>query len=125
MTLSTSTSFSGAMAAAVLFAACAATPARAQAPTIFGTTTSPDGLLTLVLSATNPSDAVGVSNTYTWTAINNSPTIALSGVALGSHWGDYCSACVSPSGPTLISLAPGCGGQSPAEFPTNIAHFGV
>jgi uncharacterized repeat protein (TIGR01451 family) len=125
MTFSKITTFSAAMAAALMFSICMATPARAQAPTVFGTTTSDDGLLTLVLSSANPSDAVGVNNTYTWTAINNSPTIALSGVTLGSHWGDHCPLCVSPSGPTLISMAPGCGSQSPDEFPQEIAHFGV
>jgi len=125
MTFSKNTTFSAAMAAALMFSICTATPARAQAPTVFGTTTSPDGLLTLVLTAANPSDAVGVNNTYTWTAINNSQTIALSGVTLGSHWGDYCPGCVSPTGPTLISLSPGCGSQSPAEFPEEVAHFGV
>ena len=124
MTLSKITTFSGAMAAAIVFAVGMATPARAQAQTVFGTTTSPDGLLTLVLTATNPTDAVGVNNTYTWTATNNSPN-PLSGVALGSHWGDYCSLCVSPTGPTLISLSPGCGGQAPSDFPEAVAHFGV
>jgi uncharacterized repeat protein (TIGR01451 family) len=109
-----------------LFAACTATPARAQtAPTVLQTSSSPDGLLTLVLSSTNPSDAVGVNNTYTWTATNNSATVTLTGVILGSHWGDYCPICTSPLGPTLISIAPGCGGQSPSEFPEAIAHFGV
>ncbi|HXB75566.1 MAG TPA: DUF11 domain-containing protein [Candidatus Acidoferrales bacterium] len=115
----------GSMAAAVLFAVCTATPARAQAaPTVLQTSTSPDGLLTLVLSSTNPSDAVGVNNTYTWTAINNSATVTLTGVILGSHWGDYCPACVSPVGPTLISMAPGCSGQGADEIPPD-AHFGV
>lgn len=113
-------------AAALLLAVSTATPLRAQtASTVLQSSTSPDGLLTLVLSSTNPSDAVGVNNTYTWTATNNSATVTLTGVILGSHWGDYCPGCVSPLGPTLISLAPGCGGQSPAEFPEAIAHFGV
>jgi hypothetical protein len=91
MTFSKMTTFSGAMAAAVLSAVCIATPARAQvAPTVLQTKTSSDGLLTLVLSSTNPSDAVDVDNTYTWTAINNSTTVTLTGVILGSHWGDWC-----------------------------------
>jgi uncharacterized repeat protein (TIGR01451 family) len=128
------TNFSCAIAAAILFTVCAATPARAQAaPTVLQTATSSDGMLTLALSSTNPSDAVGVNNTYTWTATNNSRIITLSSVILGSHWGDWCvggsavgnSCAASPTGPTLISLAPGCGGQSPDEFPTDIAHFGV
>ena len=80
MTFSTNKTFLGAIAAAALFAVCTATPARAQAaPTVLQTATSPDGLLTLVLSSTNASDAAGVDNTYTWTAVNNSQTIALTG----------------------------------------------
>lgn len=126
MTFSKIASFSGAMAAAAWFTVCTATPAHAQAaPTVLQTSTSADGLLTLVLSSTNPSDAVGVNNTYTWTAINNSAAVTLTGVILGSHWGDYCPGCASPSGPSLVSIAPGCGGQSPNEFPVSIAHFGV
>jgi len=124
MTYSKITTFSSAMAAAVLFVVCTATPVRAQAPTVLQTATSPDGLLTLVLSSTNPSDAVGVDNTYTWTAINNSGTVTLTGVVLGSHWGDWCPACDSPPGPTLISIAPGCAGQGASEIPPD-AHFGV
>ncbi|HYL74028.1 MAG TPA: DUF11 domain-containing protein [Bryobacteraceae bacterium] len=114
------------VAIGVVWALLVSLQARAQvAPTVLQTSTSPDGLLTLVLSSSNPTDAVGVNNTYTWTAINNSATVTLTGVILGSHWGDYCSGCVSPSGPTLISIGPGCGGQSPSEFPEAIAHFGV
>lgn len=122
-------------AMALLFAICIAGPARAQvAPTVLQTSTSTDGLLTLVLSSSNPSDAVNVNNTYTWTVTNNSSTITLNGVILGSHWGDYCIGATTavtncpiapPTGPTLISLAPGCGGQSPSEFPTDIAVFGI
>src|SRR5215471_14975231 len=120
------TNFTDAIAAAILFAVCTATPAGAEvAPTVLQTKISADGLLTLVLSSTNPSDAVNVNNTYTWTATNNSNTITLTGVILGSHWGDYCvntpgasilsSTCpvAPPEGPTLVSLASGCGGQSP------------
>jgi uncharacterized repeat protein (TIGR01451 family) len=100
-------------------------PGRAQvAPTVLQTATSSDGLLTLVLSSSNPSDAIGVNNTYTWTA-TNSGAVTLTGVVLGSHWGDYCPGCSSPSGPTLISMAPGCAGQSANESPEQIAHFGV
>ena len=116
----------GSLAAAALLAVCTATPARAQtAPTVLQTSTSPDGLLTLVLSSSNPSDAVGVNNTYTWTTINSSTTVTLTGVILGSHWGDYCPGCPTPLGPTLISLSAGCAGQPPAEVPEQIAHFGV
>lgn len=111
-------------ALSLLFAVCPANPGFAQTgPTVLQTATSPDGLLTLVLSAANPSDTVGVNNTYTWTAVN-SGTVTLTGVVLGSHWGDYCPGCVSPPGPTLISLAPGCAGQGAAEIPPD-AHFGA
>jgi uncharacterized repeat protein (TIGR01451 family) len=133
------TIFSGAIAAAVLFAVCIAAPARAQGAgvnlqTLPATATSTDGLLTVTLSSTNPSDAVNVNNTYTWTATNNSRTVTLTGVILGSHWGDYCigananiDTChIAPTtGPTLISLAPGCGGQSSNEFDDTIARFGI
>jgi uncharacterized repeat protein (TIGR01451 family) len=133
------TIFSGAIAAAVLFAVCIATPARAQGAgvnlqTLPATATSTDGLLTVTLSSTNPSDAVDVNNTYTWTVTNNSRTSALTGVILGSHWGDYCigasaniNSChiAPPAGPALISLAPGCGGQSSNEFDDTIARFGI
>ena len=114
-----------AIAAAALFALCTIEPVTAQvAPTVRGTVTSNDGLLTLVLSSANPSDATGVNNTYTWTAINNSMTTTLTGVILGSHWGDYCGGHCTPPGPTLISIAAGCGGQGASEIPAD-AHFGV
>lgn len=133
------TSFSGAMAAALLFAICIATPAGAQAVTALqlpATVTSSDGLLTVTLSSANPSDAVNVNNTFTWTATNNSTTDTLTRVVLGSHWGDYCvgspgilgDACTIafPEGPTLVSLASGCGGQSAGDLPgSNVAVFGV
>lgn len=112
------------VAAAALFALSTVTPARAQTATLLQSATSPDGVLTLTLSSANPSDAVGINNTYTWTA-TNSGAVTLTGVVLGSHWGDYCSGCISPSGPTLISMAPGCAGQSANEIPEKIAHFGV
>ena len=86
--------------------------------------TSSDGLLTLVLSSSSGSDTAGVNNTYTWTARNNSTTVTLTGVTLGSHWGDYCGAfSCTPPGPTLIA-APGCAGQGPDEIPLD-ASFGV
>ena len=115
MTFSSKTVSAAIAATAAFFAVCGAAPASAQVtPTVLQTATSADGLLTLVLSSTNPSDAVGVDNTYTWTAINNS-NITLTGVVLGSHWGDWCvggsavgnSCAAPPTGPTLISLAPG------------------
>lgn len=122
--------------AAALFLTWAATPARAQvAPPVLQTKTSSDGLLTLVLSSTNASDDTGIDNTYTWTATNNSKTSTLGEVVLGSHWGDYCISATAatvnncpvapPNGPTLISLSPGCATQSPDEFPTNVAVFGI
>src|SRR4029077_4454142 len=83
-----------------------------------------DGLLTLVLSSTNASDTAGVDNTYTWTAINNSQTIALTGGTLGSHWGDWGGGFnCTPPGPTLIST-PGCAVQGVNDIPSD-AHFGV
>jgi uncharacterized repeat protein (TIGR01451 family) len=114
-------------AAAISLAVCIATPAGAQTgPTLLQEKTSADGLLTLGLWSSNGSDAVGVNNTYTWIATNNSATATLTGVILGSHWGDRCPvARCGPVGPTLISLAPGCGGQSTTEFPSDIARFGV
>ncbi len=124
MTFYTSTTFSSAMAVAALLALYTATPARAQAPAVVQSATSSDGLLTLVLSSANESDTAGLNNTYTWTAVNNSQTIALTGVTLGSHWGDWCGGFnCTPPGPTLIS-APGCAAQGPDEIPFD-AHFGV
>lgn len=108
-----------------LFAICSAAPANAQlSGPASQSATSSDGLLTLVLSSANAVDAAGVDNTYTWTAINNSATIALTGVTLGSHWGDWCGGFnCTPPGPTLIS-APGCAGQGANEIPFD-AKFGV
>ena len=118
-----------AAAMAALAVACiAATASAPTAPTLRQQKTSSDGLLTLSLYSANPSDAVNVNNTYTWVATNNSGTATLTGVVLGSHWGDWCGAAgnrCNPSGPTLVSLAPGCGSQSPNEFPTEVAKFGV
>jgi uncharacterized repeat protein (TIGR01451 family) len=117
--------FSGAVAAAAaLFAVFAVAPASAQVAAFSQSATSSDGLLTLVLSSTNASDATGVDNTYTWTAVNNSTTTTLNGVTLGSHWGDWCGGFnCTPPGPTLIS-APGCANQGANEIPFD-AHFGV
>lgn len=110
---------------APLLAVCVAAAASAQvAPPTTQATTSSDGLLTLVLSSTNPSDTTGIDNTYTWTASNNSTTTTLTGVTLGSHWGDWCGGTnCTPPGPTLIS-APGCANQGVDEIPPD-AHFGV
>jgi uncharacterized repeat protein (TIGR01451 family) len=119
-----------------LLVVCFATPARAQVNALVlpASATSRDGLLTVTLSSNNPTEAVDVNTTYTWTATNNSTTITLTGVVLGSHWGDYCIGATTavtncpiapPTGPTLISLAPGCGNQSPSEFPTDVAVMGI
>src|SRR4029077_14091051 len=76
-------------AAAISLAVCAATPASAQTgPTLLQERTSADGLLTLSLWSANGSDTVGVNDTYTWIATNNSATSTLTEVILGSHWGD-------------------------------------
>ena len=125
MVLSHRISMCASVAAAALFAVCAAASANAQtAGQFLQAATSADGLLTLVLFSSNASDAVGVNNTYTWTAINNSTTTTLTGVTLGSHWGDWCGgANCTPPGPAFIS-APGCAGQGPDEIPFD-AHFGV
>jgi hypothetical protein len=116
------------VAAAALFAVCAATPASAQTgPTLLQQTT--DGVIEIALWSANGSDTVGVNNTYTWIATNASGT-ALTGVILGSHWGDRNPGAsgangTGPVGPTLVSIAPGCGGQSPDEFPAGVSKFGV
>lgn len=131
---------SGVMAAALLFAVCTVAPARAQAGsgTVAGagitvqtlpvTATSADGLLRLTVTSANPTDAVDVENTFTWTVTNIGPN-PLGGVVLGSHWGDACITpnCTTalPEGPTLISIAPGCGGQSAADLPGTFAIFGI
>src|ERR1051326_4131560 len=113
------------MAIGVVWAFTASIQAGAQiTQTVLQSVTSSDGLLTLVLSSTNASDTAGVDNTYTWTAINNSKTTPLTGVLLGSHWGDWCGGACTPPGPTLISIAPGCAGQGASEIPLD-AHFGV
>jgi uncharacterized repeat protein (TIGR01451 family) len=131
--------FSGTIAAAILIAVCIATPARAQSgglnvQTLPATATSTDGLLTMTMSSTNSSDAVDVNNTFTWTVTNNSPTQTLGGVILGSHWGDFCLNITAttihcnlapPTGPTLISLTPGCGSQSAADFDNTLSRFGI
>lgn len=115
-----------AAATAALFAVCIATTASAQ--TLLQQKTTADGLLTLSMYSANAADAAGVNNTYTWVATNNSGTFTLTGVVLGSHWGDWCGAAgnrCNPSGPTLVALAPGCGNQSPNEFVTETGKFGV
>ena len=113
------------VAIGVVWALMASAQARAQAaPVVLQSTTSSDGLITLTLSSTNASDTAGVNNTYIWTATNNSTTTTISGVLLGSHWGDWCGSGCTPPGPTQISIAPGCSGQGVSEIPLD-AHFGV
>ena len=109
------------LAAAPMGAMLLAAPLSAKAAESL---VSADGLLTLTLVSSNPSDAVGIPNTYTWTVTNNSASVTLNGVVLGSHWGDWCGGgnC-TPPGPTLIS-APGCASQGPDEIPLD-AHFGI
>jgi len=55
-------------------------------------------------------------------------------VILGSHWGDFCLNITAttihcniapPTGPTLISLTPGCGSQSTADFDATQDRFGI
>lgn len=113
------------VAVAALLVSSALAPAWAQVTTgAFQSATSSDGMLTLVLSSASASDTTGVNSTYTWTATNNSATTTLTGVTLGSHWGDWCGGFnCTPPGPTLIS-APGCAGQGANEIPID-AHFGV
>ncbi len=113
-----------ALATAVVLLATFTPVAHAQQVGATQSIISADGLLRLVLSSSNPSDTAGVNNTHTWTAINNTTTTTLTGVALGSHWGDWCGGgnC-TPPGPTLIS-APGCAVQGASEIPLD-AHFGV
>ncbi len=109
--------------AAMSLALCVATTAAAQL-TVLQTKTSPDGLLTLQMASANASDAAGVDNTYVWTVTNNSST-TLTGVALGSHWGDWCGGACTPPGPTIISTGPGCAVQSSTSEIPNDAHFGL
>ena len=86
--------------------------------------TSPDGYITLTLSSVLGQDVAGVNDTYMWSAHNNSTTFSISGVTLGSNWGDYCGGACTPSTPTLISLGSGCAGQGAADIPPS-ASFGV
>ncbi len=102
----------------------AATPPSPVSLASLGSTTSPDGYITVTLSSSSLQDVAGVNNTYAWSAHNNSPTFVISGVTLGSNWGDYCGSSCTPSGPTLISLGSGCAGQGPDEIPAS-ANFGA
>jgi uncharacterized repeat protein (TIGR01451 family) len=87
--------------------------------------TSPDGLLTVTMSSSSQSTSTGVNNTFTWTAHNNSTTTTLTGVTLGSNFGDWCGGFnCTPPGPTLISLGSGCATQGIDELPVT-AHLGI
>ena len=90
----------------------------------FATKTSPDGYITVTLSSALGQDTAGVNDTFMWSAHNNSPTLSISGVTLGSSWGDYCGGSCTPSTPTLISLGAGCAGQGASEIPPS-AKFGA
>lgn len=98
--------------------------AASSTSVLVGSRTSPDGYLTVTMSSSSQQDTTGVSETYTWTAHNNSLTLSIPGVTLGSNWGDYCGGTCTPAGPTLISLGAGCNGQSANELPA-AAKFGA
>ena len=102
----------------------AGSPTTPQSSVTIASKTSPDGYITVTLSSALGQDAAGVNDTYTWSAHNNSPTLSVSGVTLGSNWGDYCGGNCTPSTPTLISLGPGCSGQGTNEIPPS-AKFGA
>ena len=89
-----------------------------------GSKTSPDGYITVTLSSALGQDVTGVNDTFIWSAHNNSPTLSISGVTLGSSWGDYCGGTCTPNTPTLISLGSGCAGQGASEIPPS-AKFGA
>lgn len=102
----------------------ASTPTAPATLVLVATKTSPDGYITATLSSSVQQDVTGVNTTYTWSAHNNSATLAIPGVTLGSNWGDYCGFNCTPSGPTLISLGSGCAGQGADEIPPS-ASFGA
>lgn len=104
--------------------AAAGSPTTLQSLVTVASKTSPDGYITVTLSSALGQDMAGVNDTYIWSAHNNSPTLSISGVTLGSNWGDYCGGNCTPSTPTLISLGPGCAGQGTNEIPPS-AKFGA
>jgi uncharacterized repeat protein (TIGR01451 family) len=99
-------------------------PASPPSVVVVASKTSPDGYITVTLSSSTQQDVTGLNTTYTWSAHNNSLTLPISGVTLGSNWGDYCGSSCTPSGPTLISLGAGCAGQGAADVPPT-AKFGA
>jgi len=99
-------------------------PTLPQALVPLGSTTSSDGYITVTLSSVLGQDTTGVNDSFTWSAHNNSPSLSISGVTLGSSWGDYCGGTCTPSTPTLIALGPGCAGQGAADIPPS-AKFGA
>lgn len=104
--------------------AAAGSPTTLQSFVTLASKTSPDGYITVTLSSALGQDVAGVNDTYVWSAHNNSPTFSISGVTLGSSWGDYCGGSCTPSTPTLISLGSGCAGQGAGEIPPS-AKFGA
>lgn len=104
--------------------AAAGTPTTTQSFVPIASKTTPDGYITVMLSSALGQDATGINDTYMWSAHNNSPTFSISGVTLGSNWGDYCGGTCTPSTPTLIALGPGCAGQGAADIPPS-AKFGA
>lgn len=104
--------------------AAAGSPTTIQSFVTVASKTSPDGYITVTLSSALGQDMAGVNDTYVWSAHNNSPTLSISGVTLGSNWGDYCGGNCTPSTPTLISLGAGCAGQGTNEIPPS-AKFGA
>lgn len=99
-------------------------PTTPQSFVTIAAKTSPDGYITVTLSSALGQDVTGVNDTYLWSAHNNSPTFSISGVTLGSNWGDYCGGACTPATPTLISLGPGCAGQGASDIPPS-AKFGA
>ncbi len=90
---------------------------RASSSMTVQSTTSNDALLAVTMFSSG-ADVEGQNNTYSWTATNIS-NLTLTGVELGSNWADHIG-----QGPILVSAAPGCGGQSPSDFPAT-ANMGV
>ena len=104
--------------------AATGSPTPPQSFVAIASKTSPDGYITVTLSSALGQDATGVDDTYQWSAHNTSPTLSVSGVTLGSNWGDYCGGTCTPSTPTLISLGSGCAGQGANDIPPS-AKFGA
>ncbi len=89
----------------------AATPPSPASLVVLASKTSPDGYITATMSSSTRQDTAGVNSTYTWSAHNNSSTLTISGVTLGSNWGDYCGSSCHPRTPRSSRSAPGCAGE--------------